>query len=636
MRINRPTGIFLAALAPWALFSAPIVNAGSRIVEDGRARAEIVIADKPARAAEFGASELQTYVEKITGCRLDILTAPSGSKPVKIYVGESEAARQAGVTAEGLGRDAFRMLSGTDWLALVGNDVEFVPREPWARHHGQWLEVKEKAWEELAGHPWRNPIASRIYKNYNKHLDIWSYDHRGSLNAVYAFLRELGVRWYMPGELGEIVPKTRDLALPEIDRTVRPAFEVRSVSRPMLCSSDLDDALWYLRIGANDQYGILHHGLRNLTEHPDQRAAHPEYYVQLANGKRDNESETANACLSSEGFFRETVAFARLMFDHYDLPIVSVMPHDGFTHCQCDECRDQVTLDRGASGRSSDYVWSFVVRVANELAKTHPEKKVFCGAYSSYRLPPLTIDKLPDNVLVQITNGRPIRELDDEIHQQTAELREQWLAKTNNPLSLTLNYTPFTNRGAYRPQYWPHVIARGIRASHDEVWREDVWLSSGKGGLHYPGMAHLNPYVISRFWWDPRPGRRCLVGRILPPFLRTRRRGNGRVYRVLRERIRQPRQRRGSDEQSARSFRSGQGRRSGGFGLWAAHRVGGRVPAHASEPGYPDRRAASGGIAGVPRHRHGQGQMARRPRHVDHGRQAGRSLSGRPTTTRAP
>lgn len=499
----KPSAIRIYVLATLACFSTSAANAAPWIVEDGQARAEIVIADKPARAAEFGASELQTYVEKITCCRLDILTSPSDTMPVKIFVGENKAARQAGVTADGLGRDAFRIVSGPDWLALVGNDVEFVPREPWARHHGQWLGETKKAWEELAGHPWRNPVASRIYKNYNKHLDVWSYDHRGSLNAVYAFLRELGVRWYMPGELGEIVPKTRDLALPEINRTVRPAFEVRSVSRPMLCSSDLEDALWYLRIGANDQYGILHHGLRNLTEHADQRAAHPEYFVQLANGKRDNESETANACLSSEGFVRETVAFARLMFDHYDLPIVSVMPHDGFTHCQCDECRDQATLDRGASGRSSDYVWSFVVRVANELAETHPGRKVFCGAYSSYRLPPLTIDQLPDNVLVQITNGRPIRELDDEIHQYTAELRAQWLAKTDNPLSLTLNYTPFTNRGAYRPQYWPHVIARGIQASHDQVWREDVWLSSGKGGLHYPGMAHLNPYVISRFWWDP-------------------------------------------------------------------------------------------------------------------------------------
>ena len=132
-------------------------------------------------------------------------------------------------------------------------------------------EEKKQEWEELAGHPWQNPIASRIYKNYNKQLDIWSYDHRGSLNAVYAFLRSLGVRWYMPGELGEIVPETRDIALPEINQTVRPAYEVRSVSRPMISSNEIEDALWYLRIGANDQYGILHHGQRNLTEHPEQR-----------------------------------------------------------------------------------------------------------------------------------------------------------------------------------------------------------------------------------------------------------------------------------------------------------------------------------------------------------------------------
>ncbi len=35
-----------------------------------------------------------------------------------------------------------------------------------------------------------------------------------------------------------------------------------------------------------------------------------------------------------------------------------------------------------------------------------------------------------------------------------------------------------------------------------QTWREDVWLSSGKGGLHYPGMAHLNAWTISRLWWD--------------------------------------------------------------------------------------------------------------------------------------
>ena len=108
----------------------------------------------------------------------------------------------------------------------------------------------------------------------------------------------------MPGELGEIVPEARDIALPKIDRTVTPAYEVRSISRPMISSNEIDDALWYLRIGANDQYGIMHHGQRHLTEHPEQRAAHPEYYAMMANGKRDNEGKTANACLSSEGFSR--------------------------------------------------------------------------------------------------------------------------------------------------------------------------------------------------------------------------------------------------------------------------------------------------------------------------------------------
>jgi len=379
-------------LTSLALFFIHELEASPWIVENGSSQAEIVIAEEPARAAQLGASELQTYLEKITGCRLAIVTVPSDNMPVKIYVGESEASHQMGVNADGLKRDAFRMVSGPNWLALVGNDLEFTPCEPWARHRNQWPEEKQKKWEELADHPWLNPVGSRLYKHHNKELDIWTYDHRGSLNAVYAFLYDLGVRWYMPGELGEILPRKRSVALPKLSRIVSPEFEVRSVSRPLLSSSKIEDALWYLRIGANDQYGILHHGQRNLTEHPEQRAAHPEYYVQLANGKRDNESKTANACLSSKGFFNETVAFARLMFDHYDLPIVSVMPHDGFTHCQCDLCRDQITLDRGASGLSSDYVWNFVVRVANELAKTHPDKKVFCGAYSSYRLPPLTID----------------------------------------------------------------------------------------------------------------------------------------------------------------------------------------------------------------------------------------------------
>ena len=495
-----------------------VAHAAPMIVDESGAHAVIVIAEKPTRSAKLAASELQAMVEKMTGHEIPTVTSPTDAQPVKIYVGESEHARRAGVTAEGLERDAFRMVSGPDWLALVGNDWDFTPIEPWARSHTDWLKNKQAEWLNLAGYPWQNPAVASLYRDYNRQLDIWTFDHRGSLNAVYAFLRDLGVRWYMPGALGEVLPELKRIELPEVNRTVRPEFEVRSVSRPLISSQVIDDGLWYLRIGANSQYGILHHGQRNLTEHPDQRASHPEYYVMLPNGERDTESATANACLSSPGFFNEMVAYARLMFDHYDMPVVSVMPHDGFTHCQCDDCKGQATLDRDPAGHSSDYVWSFVVRVANELAKTHPDRKVFCGAYSSYRMPPLSIDKLPDNVWVQITNGRPIREMDDQTHEQTAALRREWQAKTNHPLSVTLNYTPFTDRGEFRPQYWPHIIARGLRDTVGKIWREDVWLSNGKGGLHHPGMSHLNPYVMSRLWWDAKQDVDALLDEYYPLF----------------------------------------------------------------------------------------------------------------------
>ena len=135
-----------------------------------------------------------------------------------------------------------------------GNDLEFEPREPWARRHSPWAAEKQAEWEKLAGKPWMNLIGRSLYRDYNKRLDIWDFDHRGSLNAVYAFLRELGARWYMPGELGEILPTQTSIALPQINRTVAPDWEIRSISRPLISSNELEDALWHLRIGANKKH----------------------------------------------------------------------------------------------------------------------------------------------------------------------------------------------------------------------------------------------------------------------------------------------------------------------------------------------------------------------------------------------
>jgi len=70
------------------------------LVEDGKAAAEIVIADNAPRSVRFAAHELQTYVEKISGARLPIVNprtgaGSTGKGPIPIYVGESKAVRPA-------------------------------------------------------------------------------------------------------------------------------------------------------------------------------------------------------------------------------------------------------------------------------------------------------------------------------------------------------------------------------------------------------------------------------------------------------------------------------------------------------------------------------------------------------------
>jgi Domain of unknown function (DUF4838) len=467
------------------------------IVKDGKANAEIIIAEKPARAAKLGAQELQTYLQKISGAKLEIVTKPTG-KPVKIYVGQSAHAPKIDVPKSDDG--AYRIASGDDWLALMGYDEDFVPIEPWARNLTHWKKEKIHEWDKLTGAKWSNPMATWMSRNHHKELGIWRFDKYGSQSAVYAFLRHLGVRWYMPGELGEIVPRSATIELPKLNQTVRPDFQIRTMNFARYHTADADTALYDRRLGTNRVFSLMHHGIRYVTERQDQKKAHPEFF-RVINGKRVNKGKKANACLSSEGLFKENVRFVQTIFDLYDAPVVSVMPHDGFTQiCECPKCKGQATLDRTYSGWYSDYVWNYVCRIAKELAKTHPNKKIMCGAYSTYQLPPLKIDKLPSNVLVQITNGRPRWEMDDATHNRLAKLRKAWAAKTSNKLSISMNY-PFTQRGEFRPCYFPHVIARSLKDTNGTVWREDLWLPE-KRGMHKPGVNHLNAYVLSEFLWD--------------------------------------------------------------------------------------------------------------------------------------
>jgi tetratricopeptide (TPR) repeat protein len=503
-----------------AILLAPLVvshAADAFIVEDGKPRAEIVISAKPSRMQRVAAHEFRMQIEKISGARLSIVTAPSGNA-VKIFIG---ASLQNPVTADGLKDGAYRIATGADWMALVGDDTEFTPMEPFAKNNGD-IPRAQAEWEKIVGAPYGMP-ARGLYKNRlrlpgdtgkpdsattepKETLDIWGLDERGSFNAVCGYLRKLGARWYLPGELGEVLPSMKTIPLPQIDETVQPDFPLRQFNF-RFSTAGPETSMWVMRLGLrNDERLQIAHGISTMTNHQGVFDAHPDWFA-IYGGKTDFKpgDSKCQVCYSNDELFDETVRWARTLLDTYKLETVSIMPPDGYTAiCQCEKCKGKDSPERNERGLLSDHVWGFVNRVAKEIAKSHPRAKVLNCAYGVYTLPPLNIEKLESNVLVCIVGGRrPINKggVKGEGESAPDALRAAWLKKTDNPLLNFENY-PFTDRGWYLPSFAAHAIGDSVSATKGVSAGEDIWLSAARDfSTKGIGFNHFLVYFTARMYW---------------------------------------------------------------------------------------------------------------------------------------
>lgn len=502
------------------LLSAPL-KASPFLVENGQPRAEIVIAKNPQRSTRLAAHELQFHLEKISGARLPIVFSPSDETPTRIFVGESDLAKQHGATADGLDAGAYRIISGENWLALIGDDTDFVPVEPWAKSNTEIVNgTLQKAWEEKAGFPWGVPNRGK-YKHRERglpnniglpdHVDvpadepfeIWNFDERGSYNAVCGFLRSLGVRWYLPGETGEVIPELYTIPLPEIDEVTKPDFPIRQFNVRFSTASD-PTMWWFMRLGIRQPYGLMiAHGMHAMTQTDEILTKHPDWFA-LYGGKRDNQpGERLNhLCYSNEELFQSTVDWARAQFDVYDYKTVSIMPPDAYIAiCQCHLCEGKDVPDMGSRGKLSNHVWDFVNRVAKEVGKTHPDKTIVCCAYGANTNPPTNIDTLEDNVQVVIVGGRRPRNSLPEQRKEIKELRSGWLEITTRPLMIFENY-PITGRGFYLPAFTAKSIVESIDATKGISEGEDIWLSIGRDfDTTNVGFNHFQVYFTARSYW---------------------------------------------------------------------------------------------------------------------------------------
>lgn len=164
------------------MMNTSFAHAACVIVQGGKAKATIVVPDKPLPIQFYAAQELQYHIERASGVKVPM--AKESDKPREgsiIYVGPCQEAEGHNLHPESLEPNAYLIRCEGDALFLAGKDSE-----------GSYIQ---------------------------------DATHAGTLFAVYTFLEEqLGVRWLWPGKLGEVVPARADIEIGELNENKKPVF----------------------------------------------------------------------------------------------------------------------------------------------------------------------------------------------------------------------------------------------------------------------------------------------------------------------------------------------------------------------------------------------------------------------------
>ena len=174
------------------------------LVRDGQPVATIVTAAAPTDVAAFAAQELQYHVQKITGATLPIKSDAEKVEGAKILVGPSAATAQLGVDAK----------------PVQGSRVS----DPLCRQRAD--SVGQGCAERAT-----NVEKARNWSSADEGTRLPPppmFDDQATSYAVHDFLeRFCDVRWFGPGELEMVLPKTATLAVQPQDIRRAPALAYR-------------------------------------------------------------------------------------------------------------------------------------------------------------------------------------------------------------------------------------------------------------------------------------------------------------------------------------------------------------------------------------------------------------------------
>ena len=407
------------------------------VVVDGQPAATVLLPSQPAEREMEAALELQDYIERSTGAVLPVVTDPAACRGHIIEL----RTREPGPGEE---HEAFRLHTTKERTSLLGN----------------------------------SPLAV--------------------LYAVYDLLeRAAGVRWYLPGPLGEVVPEHSTLIVPELDLRQSPSFPMRWIGR----------GTWALRNKQNpcdDGFLIapgIYHTQSRLLPHRTYFEEHPEYFA-LIKGQRSTAHE-CKLCYSNPELPTVIAGnMGRMLDGNPNIKLISLSPTDGQMWCECEPCRamdeQDVPRDKSKSRRSL----LFYNAVARELRKTHPDAKMLVGAYNVYNWPPNDKSVKADPMLnVIITHyedycmAHPVPDAACPLNRRYVQLIREW-----QQLGCGIYYYEYYWKVNWLDLPWPIVHSiRGDMPWYKQQAHQGVFTQFNPDCIWGQYPAH---YVAARLLWD--------------------------------------------------------------------------------------------------------------------------------------
>jgi hypothetical protein len=449
--------IFLALSQACSLSAANL-----ELVHGGRPGATIVVANDRDPGLKRAAADLRHYVRAITGVELPTVTDGRRVEGVGLYVGRCEVSLDTDSPPADVTPEAFA-------IRVRDGNVLFAGRATPAVEF-----------------------------------------------AVYSFIEEkLGVHWFWPGPLGEVLPpRSPGKLVVNIEDEVRvPDWSPRVWSGCDYYPAWKD---WNRRNRLSIGGPLPRRQCQNVIHRvfPPEKYAktHPEYYP-LIDGKRWIPAKGDNywrPCESNPDVQRLVVEYAVEFFKKDPDSDSFSLGMDDISHvCGCPQCCAwDASPNDYARRRFSDRHYRFVNIMARKIADRCPGKHVGTLIYNIARELPKTVDRLEPNVFGYLTQCAP-EWFRPGLRDKDMTLTREWAKRCSQ-----LYRYDYWGLGFTMPRYCPHYVADamkfdksvGVRGMYVEVytcWPNTapmIWMGSKlfwKTGLDTDQL--LNEFIAKMF-----------------------------------------------------------------------------------------------------------------------------------------